>query len=417
MKLKIKTEGLEGESLKFATALNEALDGFPEGITQDALNTSLESVKNLIPKETVSKTEANDMIDALKTIVANQGIEINTLKTQGANFNANLSLKDAIEKELTGLKAQLTQLKSGDIKQLGEIRIKAAATMTVAANAGSYIPQPQFIPGLTPLVRNTPFLLDYLPSQSASSARIVWMEKTNPQGNALMTAEGAVKPLISFQIVARTSDAKKVADKIKVSNEMLDDIPFIASEINTELKYQVDMTTDAQLLSGDGAGANLKGITQYASLYVLTTIKTPSPNDYDAMRAVQSQAASLNFNLNYIFINPIDGANMDLTKAVTSGVYMLPPFTTADGRRVGAMQVIETNQIPQGSFLAMDTTKAKVYKWMEFVIKVGYVNDDFEKNLVTIIGEQRLHFFIPQNYVNGFIYDTFANVKTAITPA
>lgn len=414
----MKTDGLSGDALKFAEQFNAAMANM-DAVGKTDIDAAIKALN--LPAEMIGKADLMAQVDSLKGLISDQGKIINEMKENPGRAGSK-NMWDEIEKGLNAKKDHLIKMKgdpsAGSIEVKVDMHVyKDAATMMVSTSTGNsaYIPQPQFLPGIVDLVRNEPFLLDYLPVRNAQSARIVWTEKTNPQGTAQFIGEGEVKPLVSFEIKTNVSNAKKVADKIKVSNEMLDDIPYIMSEIRGELKYLVDMKTDEQLLSGDGEGDNLKGIKEYASLYVVTTMKTTNANNHDALRAGQAQLKSLNFSANYAFINPIDGANMDMQKAVDSGVYLLPPFTTADGRRLGSMLVVETNQIPVGDVLIMDSRKAKVYRWIEFVIKIGYVNDDFEKNLVTIIGEQRLHFFIPENWVNGFLYDSFANIKTALT--
>jgi hypothetical protein len=46
---------------------------------------------------------------------------------------------------------------------------------------------------------------------------------------------------------------------------------------------------------------------------------------------------------------------------------------------------------------------------------MGWTGDDFEKNLVTIIGETRIHFYIEDAYTTALVYDQLADIKTAIT--
>jgi hypothetical protein len=41
-------------------------------------------------------------------------------------------------------------------------------------------------------------------------------------------------------------------------------------------------------------------------------------------------------------------------------------------------------------------------------------NDDLTKNLMTVIGERRIHTYSSDNFAGSFIYDTYANVKAAI---
>ena len=362
-------------------------------------------------------------------ILAEQGAEIVKLQTQGPAQEVRLSTRARIEKYLTDNKEKLESFLAGKSNTFGtdgkgEAGIvledtRAAATMTIgnSSNGSVFAPMPEVVPGLIDLYRNRPFIEQYANSSSTSSPRIVYTEKTNPQGNASFLLEGGVKPLISFEWVTHESYAKKVADKIKVSSEAMQDVAWLAAEIEKELKYQVDIKVDADLLSGTGDGtggtADLKGITLIAGGYVLTTIKTLAPNNFDAIRAAAAQLVSLNFNPDTVFINTIDGANMDLTKDAQNRPLKFM-YETNDGK-LFHMNVVETNQIPQGSFLVADMTKFRIRNYKPFAIYYGWVNDDFEKNLITIIGERRLHAYVYNNEVGAFVYATFAAVKTALT--
>lgn len=446
MVFKLKKDGLQEKELAFMNGLESSMNAAAAEVVKNLvdkehLETQLNAIKASIDGKIVftadEKTAFTDMIQSVK----DQAILIQQLKDKGKE--PATPLRQSIAQQLKAfivanpdkweafkshesLSFGTTKEKdpvTGQMVQKGAIELqffhKAAATMSVANSTGAsaFVPTIEMVPGLVQIARNQPFLEDYANTSATSSARIVWVEKTNPQGQAAMTPEGGLKPLISFEIKTNESFARKVTDKIKVSTEMLDDIDFIAGEIENELKYQVDIAVDNQLLTGDGTGNNLKGITRYAGLYVLTTVKTTgTPNDADAIRAGIAQIKTLNFNANYAFINPVDGANMDLTKN-TQGSYIIPPFQSSNGLTIAGVTVVESNQMPQGQVLLGDMSKFVVRNYKAFSIQYGWVNDDFELNLVTIIGERRLHDYVADNNTGAFIYDSFANIKTAITPA
>ena len=77
--------------------------------------------------------------------------------------------------------------------------------------------------------------------------------------------------------------------------------------------------------------------------------------------------------------------------------------------------VVEDNNIPVGyvQVALLDYYKVSVYK--EFQLTWGWENDDFTKNLVTAVAEMRIHQWFSENHTGAFIYDTFDNIKTAIT--
>lgn len=327
------------------------------------------------------------------------------------------TIAQQIRSQIESKKEEWEKFRSGK-SQMFPLELRAPTTMTIATHTGSsaYVPEPEIVPGLVDLPRNKPFMLAISNVTPTSKARIVWAEKRNAEGNAEFIGEGEVKPLVDFEITTVDSVAKKAADAIKVSTEMLDDIDFMAGEIEKELQYLVEIKVSDGLLTGDGVGDNIKGLDAFAGGYVLTSIDVQDPNNADAIRAAIAQIRSLNFNANLAVINPVDAANMELEKG-TDGHYIIPPFKSADGTTISGVKVIEENGIPVGSVLVGDMTRFRVRVYKTFTASYGWENDDFRKNLVTIIGEMRLHSYVPGNEVGAFVYDTFVNIKSAIAAA
>lgn len=446
MKLVLKTEGLTGENLEFVKQLNLKFAELPDAFGADEVRKEIQLLcKGLF-------TEKGDMTvdfaklaaleektfgegeNSLFSILKHQGAVITAMKELRGSEPARVkSVRDQIKEFHEANKDKLAAFLSGESKSFGTsldpqskemvagISIKAAVTMgvTASSNGSAFVPNVEVVPGLVDLNRNRPFIEQYANVSSTNRSRIVWAEKTNPQGQAGWLAEGGLKPLISFEWTTRESYAKKVADKIKVSTEALQDVDWLAAEIEAELKYQIDIAVDVALLSGTGDGSsanvNLKGITQYAPGFVLTNVKTTMPNNFDAGRAMYAQISNLNFTPTHWFINTLDAANMDLVKD-TQGRPLVMDYRDNTGR-IFRVIPIETNQIPVGYTLMADMSKFKVRNYIPFAIYYGWVNDDFEKNLVTVIGERRLHDYIATNDLGAFIYDSFANIKTAITAA
>jgi len=443
MKLVLKTEGLEGENLEFVKGLNKKFDEIDLPTAEDVLSAVKKQSKSMWDEEGNLRVDFDKLAEtyeksfgegenSLKSILKRQGEVITSLKELGASGNNRIK---SIREELKTFfndpvnKAKIQQFKRGEIKAFGAevnttngqmmagIQLKAASTMTVASNDTQFVPGVQVLPGLVELTRNRPFIESFANVSTTNRPRLVWTEKYNPQGQAAFIGEGTVKPLISFGWRIRESYAKKVADKIKVSTEALDDIDWMAAEIETELKYQVDIRVDISLLTGVGDGTNtatdLQGLVSAIGGFVLTAVNTKVPNNFDVGRASYAQIVSLNFTPTHWFINPIDSANMDLVKDA-NGRPLAVEYRDPTGKIIKLIPV-ETNQISVGYFLMGDMTRFKIANYQPFSIYYGWVNDDFEKNLVTIIGERRLHAYVASNDFGAFVYAKFADVKTAIT--
>jgi hypothetical protein len=389
--------------------------GIQDKAALDALIT--QSIKQNVP-ETVAKTE----VEAIRADLLKTAGDLQKLKDEGLQSSSDKpkSLRAQIKEWQTRNKEAIASIKEGKRPELPELQVRAAITMTVGASLGSdgRLVSAFTESGLVDLNRVQPTFWDYIPKGRTNAAAYIWVNKVNKQGNAAFIGEGVLKPLASFELDTEISNAKKVAERMKASMEILEDVDGMATFIRDELEYEVKMAVNTALLTGTNSSTVPAGITTLATAYTLTTVKTASPNNYDAIRAAAAQLATLRFTNNIVaFVNPVDAANMDIAKASTSGVYILPPFTTTDGRRIGNVTVVEDGNIAVGSLLIADLSKYRILIYKDFTVSWGWENDDFSKNLVTALGEMRLHQFVSANNTGAFIYDTFANIKTAITAA
>jgi HK97 family phage major capsid protein len=358
-------------------------------------------------------------LDVLESALREQGIKMTEMEAKSVNPQP-MNIKSQIEKWHEDNKAAIEAVKNGSKADLPQMHLKAAITMTDSAslNGSAYLPNAQVQPGIVDLVRVNPTFWERLPKGRTNANPYVWVNKTNKQGNATFIGEGVLKPLASFELETETSVPKKVAERMKASTELLYDVAGMESFIRQELQFEVMTAANAAVLTGVGSSTSPAGVTTIASAYTLTSISTENPTNSDAIRAAIAQIRSLNFNGTLTaYMNPIDMANMDLEKAQDSGVYMLPPFTSADGRVIAGVQIIEDNNIAVGNLLVGDMSKYRILMYQDFFVQFGWENDDFSKNLVTIIGEMRFHQFYSSNDTGAWIYDTFANIKTALEPA
>lgn len=421
-------EGLTGDNLKLVEMLEQRMQdikGIPgkeevENQIKEALK-PLEAIRAFAEKKIDAEKLAELMGEGekgIRSILLKQGEEITKLKELGAGKDENLSVRQQVAKWMEANKTAIEAIRAKQSNvHLPVMTIRAPITMTVGASLGSsaYLPNAGVAPGVVDLVRVKPTFWNRLRKGATKLNPYIWVNKTNKQGNAQFIGEGTLKPLASFELETQSSVPKKVAERMKASTELLSDVAGMTSMIENEIRFEVETAANAAVLTGVESSTNPKGVTKYASLFTLTTIETTNPTNMDAIRAAVAQIRSLNFDGEITaYINPIDAANMELAKGA-DGHYILPPFTSLDGRNVGGATVIEDNNIEVGYLLIGDMSKYKVQMYEEFFVQWGWENDDFSKNLMTVIGEMRFHQYVSDNHVGAFIYDTFANIKTAIT--
>lgn len=415
----------------------------------DALIVELKSqIEKLIGEKSASKEEIktfNDKLNSLeeksKEIKSPEDYE--TLKKEHASLMGDVkALKEApkAKKEVKSVRGQIAaalEEKAEELKGLKSkkgasinLEVKAAGTMTtsnvdaVGTNGLSMLlNDPEA--GITPIPRSQPFFADLFSSSPTSGNTVSYAEMKNPDGGAGMTGEGSAKTQADFDLVEAKSDVKKITSYIKTSKEALDDIPALSGEINNELLTLIKLKKDAQVLSGDGLSNNLSGVLTNATTFTGGDLAgtIDSPNNYDVLVAAITEIMTAEvvsgepagFLANVIVLNPVDVAAMKLTKDQNDNYIF--PVTLPGATTVMEVPVVSNARMTSGTFLVMDSTKGNLRIREGITIDIGYENDDFTKNLVTILAEMRLAFYIKSQHVKAFVTGTFEAAKALLVTA
>ena len=376
-----------------------------ESVSKAELIEVLSQVKDLETKgQEVSK---------LKASVEELTLQVLDLATKGDTNNVPESIGTLLNEKAEELKAM--KERSGASVQ---IQLKAVGTMALSTNTTGQIPQADREAGITRIVRRNPFILELVNVGTIMSNVWEWVEQKNVEGGSAMTAEGALKSQTDFDLVVASANVKKVTAYIKVTKEMLDDVELMRSEIDQELTELINLKIDEQLLNGSGATVNLTGIVTNATAYSAGAfaLAIPTPTNYDVLATAINQVRVNLFEPTYIVLHPTDVTRMKLSKG-NDGHYILPPFTSVDGTTVEGIRVVANVGVAIDKFLVGDFTKSGVRFKEGLTINVGYENDDFTKNLVTIFAEARLVQRVKSNHYGAFVYGDFSDAITALTKA
>ena len=398
---------------KINNSIDEKMQKSAEASTEEinGLKSNIEALKSTV--ETMGDNTE------IKTAIAGIEAKMDGLKEASREAQPKLSVRDAIMKAYADNIEAIKSIK-GATSGMVNLSVKAAADMTIVNNySGGTVGLSSLEAGVNRIVRRRPFMRELVNSAGITSKYCVWIEQANPDpGVAGQVGEGIAKPQTDFDLVEASSEVKKTAVWIKVSKEMVDDLPFMRGEINTELMELVELKLDSQILSGDGTGNNLNGLDNYVQPFTpdaqfLASI--PFANDSDVLRVAMAQIENANFVPNYIVMNPSDVAAMELTKT-SVGEYTYPMFVPqADGiTRVKGVPVVVNPGVPTGDYYIGDFTKAQLRMREDMNIQVGYINDDFTRNMMTVLCEARACFFVKSNDVNAFVKGNFAADKAAL---
>jgi len=384
------------ETLK--ASMQEATKGFAK---QDEVNTLIENAKAELSGASV------EALKKLEDIVASQGTIINELKakpsTPEATKTVGEQMTEILEKNQDAFKAFVN--KSTPFK----FELKAAGTMTIGTNvtgSTTLLPTPQLIPGYNPYRHNAAVFWDYANVQQTGSARIAYVDEVSPDGAAATTAEGAAKPAIDKDDKVSVSNAIKVAANLKISDEMLDDIPFMSAQVNDNLTTRVKLAVSGNIYTYITANAALTAVSA-----TMADMGGAAANMWQLIVAAQQTIAKSNYNCTHIFLNPTDYARLLLTK----GDAQNPIIISATSMSVNGVIIVSANAVTVDKYIACDLSKLNVYEYKALSVEMGWENDDFTKNLRTFVGETRVHYFIKDNDKYGFLYGDITDDLLTLT--
>lgn len=396
-----------------------------------------EYLKGTINKETMKAAIA----DALKGIDSKE--ELMSVKEQISEVKESLvRMKGAFEKKgdkmvVKSLEQQVEeQLKSyisTDKKGAKVVDLKSACeqgkghkmTLNLVVDTKAATITSAGAPHIGNIVDNTigaapkaeSVIRKYANVAAANGRSVTYAEFKPGEGDAEWVEEGGLKPLMSADVDEKTVVAGKVALGAKLTEETLTDLPQLVAEIQAEIINRIGLAEEDGILNGTGEGGSVKGVSENMAGFSLASLKIEKPNTFDAIVAVYTQIIStsnMSYRPNLVLVNPLDYAGMQLAKD-TNGQY-LRPFKAGD-ELVQGLQVVTTTAVAQGTIIMGDFNYLNIRDTWELTVTFGWENDDFTKNLVTMIGEKRLVPYIKAQYKTAFVKDTIANIITGITKA
>lgn len=227
-------------------------------------------------------------------------------------------------------------------------------------------------------------------------------KETGFTNNADVVAEGALKPQSDIQLELVSTSAKVIAHHMKASRQALSDVSQLRSMIDTRLLWGLGYKEEQQILYGDGTGQNLNGIVPQATEYAPPTGIT-GETAIDKVRFAMLQAALAEYPASGIVLNDTDWAIIETDKDA-QGRYIIGNPQGTIGANLWGLPVVATKAITEDKFLVgAFQMGAQIFDRWTARVEVGYENDDFTKNMVTILGEERvaLAVYRPEAFIYG----------------
>jgi HK97 family phage major capsid protein len=256
-----------------------------------------------------------------------------------------------------------------------------------AENSDILVPS-QRLAGIIPGAFRTLRVRDVLVQGTTSSNLVEYTRELAFTNRAAETAEGAQKPETDVTFELASAPVRTIAHFLKLSKQVMDDAPALASYIDTRLRYGVELKIDQQLLNGNGSGQNISGMTDSGNF----TPFTPESGDnaIDSINRAIYEVIGADYAPTAIMMNPKDWGQIERTKINDSYVFGSPGL--AVGPVLWGLPVVVTNSMTEGKFMvgAMDVAY-QVWNRQGTIVEMSESDDtNFQRNLVTVRAESRL---------------------------
>lgn len=235
-------------------------------------------------------------------------------------------------------------------------------------------------------------LLDLIPMGQTDQSSVVYMEETTRTHSAAETAEGTAYPESTFELTERSSQVRKIADSIPVTDEQLEDEAQVRSYLNQRLAFGVRQRLDGQVLNGNGTPPNLEGILNVSGIQTQALGADPR---FDAVHKAMTKVRVTGRAMpNAIVLHPNDWEEFRLTRTA-DGIYILGNPAASGPMSLFGLPVALGDVIAEGTGLVGDFQNfCQLFERRGLDIQVGTVGTQFTEGEQTIRADVRVGFVV-----------------------
>lgn len=253
------------------------------------------------------------------------------------------------------------------------------------------------------LRRRAPRIRSLLNVGRTNSSSVEYAKQTLRTNNAGVVAENTLKPESDYAWGKADALVRTIAHWVPISRNTLDDAAALQTELDSELRYGLDIAEDEELLNGDGTGEHLDGLRANATSYA-APFAIDGETPIDTLRLALLQLELNEYAGDGFILNPMEWARIELTKN-QFGSYIFANVLQLAGPTLWGRSVVATTAMDAGDFMAGEFgVAATIYDRMDAEVLFSTEDrDNFVKNMITARAEKRLAFAVkrPAALVDG----------------
>lgn len=271
-----------------------------------------------------------------------------------------------------------------------------------ATSGGAFVVNER-LSGLVDIRQRELTLLDLIPRVPTESDTVEYVKEDTFTNAAAATAEASAttgtsgtKPESTLAYSVATSPVRTIPHWIPVTNRMLADAPAIRGLINGRLLLGCDLTLEAEIVTGAGTGEHLSGILGSGTNLIVSGTDSVLDRLFKGRTAVRVTGKG---RPNACVLNPNDWQGIRLSRenaaTGTLGNYLMGPPSQVGAVSVWGMPVVESEVLTENTGLIGDFTMGcSLFDREQAAIRVGTIDDQFVRNMQTILAELRAAFVV-----------------------
>lgn len=168
-------------------------------------------------------------------------------------------------------------------KGIGEVPGDGMALRAALFQSTDYPIQPEFIAQPVETLYQPNNIGPLMAQGTTNAPSIRYPVETVTATGAAEVAEGITKPEAQLSFAPVDEPVRKIAVLLPLTDESLEDAPFLRAYINARLRLFVQMREDSQLLNGNGTAPNIRGILNRSGINTATTYSIAGANPDQAL--------------------------------------------------------------------------------------------------------------------------------------
>jgi len=222
------------------------------------------------------------------------------------------------------------------------------------------------------------------------------------ENEAYGVPEGYTKPESNISFLSESVPVVTIAHYMKTTRQILDDVSALESIIDGRLQYGLKVKEEKQLLHGVG-GTELTGLIPNAIEFKNPTSMTEY-TAIDLLRLAMAQVILTNYSATGHILHPTQWTEIELSKD-DIGRYVIGNPQGQTQPMMWGLPVVATPSMTEGRFLTgAFKMGAQIFDRWDMTVNISFSNeDDFVRNMVTILCEERLALAIyhKQAFITG----------------